>query len=122
VVEDFVDISMKCTILSSTSDSSGDFLTSPVIPAEYLNTKFAPVWIGEGSVIYAHSLVLPGTYISAGVAIGAMSMVKGIIPPCEIWAGVPAKFIKKRRKGLFKMTEDIRKRYMVVNKEIYKDL
>lgn len=123
VIEDFVDISMKCTIISSTSDSSGDYLTSPVIPVECLNTKFAPVWIKSGSVIYAHSLILPGTIVGEGAVVGAMSLGKGDIPDFEIWAGIPARFVKKRKHGLKKMMMELKKRYFVItDKEIYRDL
>ena len=48
------------------------------------------VWIG------AAVIVLRGSEIGTGSVIGAGSVVKGRIPPYEIWAGSPAKFIKKR--------------------------
>jgi acetyltransferase-like isoleucine patch superfamily enzyme len=48
------------------------------------------VWIGTGSKI------LLGVVIGQGSIVGAGSVVNKSIPPYEIWAGVPAKFIKKR--------------------------
>ncbi|MBN2782303.1 MAG: acyltransferase [Campylobacterales bacterium] len=47
-------------------------------------------WIGSGVRI------LKGVTIGDGVIIGAGSVVNKNIPSYEIWAGVPAKFIKKR--------------------------
>ncbi|WP_448699647.1 acyltransferase [Mucilaginibacter sp. AW1-3] len=47
-------------------------------------------WLGKGSVIAS------GVVVSRGAIIGANSFVKSNIPPYEIWAGSPAKFIKKR--------------------------
>ena len=48
------------------------------------------VWIGECSIIKA------GVKISNGAVIGAGSVVTKDVPPFEIWAGNPAKFIRKR--------------------------
>lgn len=48
------------------------------------------VWIGRGVTI------LKGVTIGDGAVIGANSVVTNDIPPYEIWAGVPARFIKKR--------------------------
>lgn len=100
VIRDCVDISMRNTILSSTSDPSGNYFTAPVMPANFLNTISKPVLIERYSVIYAGSLILPGSILRQGAAIGAMSMVKGEIPSFEVWAGVPARFIRTRDKGL----------------------
>ena len=48
------------------------------------------VWIGTGCKI------LQGVVIGKGSIVGAGSVVNKSIPPYEIWAGVPARFIKKR--------------------------
>ena len=48
------------------------------------------VWLG------AHVIVLPGVRICEGAIIGAGSVVTKNVPAYEVWAGVPAKFIKKR--------------------------
>lgn len=48
------------------------------------------VWIGTSSII------LQGVTIAKGAIIGAGSLVNKSIPEYEIWAGVPARFIKKR--------------------------
>ncbi len=48
------------------------------------------VWIGRGCII------MPGTLIEDGVVIGANSVVKGQLIKDGIYAGSPAKFIKKR--------------------------
>jgi acetyltransferase-like isoleucine patch superfamily enzyme/glycosyltransferase involved in cell wall biosynthesis len=48
------------------------------------------VWIGS------HVVILPGVIVGRGAIIGAGSVVTRSIPEYEIWAGVPAKFIKCR--------------------------
>jgi acetyltransferase-like isoleucine patch superfamily enzyme len=46
-------------------------------------------WIGAGAIL------LPGTTIGNNTIIAAGAVVRGSVPPDEIWGGVPAKFIKK---------------------------
>ncbi|PHM16578.1 MAG: transferase [Sulfuricurvum sp. PD_MW2] len=54
------------------------------------------VTIGEDCWIGAGVRILKGVRIGNGVVIGAGAIVNKNIPDYEIWAGVPAKFIKKR--------------------------
>lgn len=48
------------------------------------------VWIGHGTIITG------GVKIGRGSIIGAGSVVTKDVPPCEIWAGVPARKLKDR--------------------------
>ena len=48
------------------------------------------VWIGEGAII------LSGVKVANGAVIGAGSVVTKDIGPYEVFAGAPARFIKKR--------------------------
>ena len=55
-----------------------------------------PVEIKDGAWIGAHSIILKGTVIGERSVIGAGSVVAGkIIGDDEIWAGNPARFIRK---------------------------
>lgn len=51
--------------------------------------------IEDGVFIGAKSIITKPITIGKGSVIGAGSVVTKDIPPYEIWAGVPAKFIKK---------------------------
>ena len=48
------------------------------------------VWIGTGCII------LKGVTIGEGSIVGAGSLVNKSIPPNQIWAGTPAKFMRNR--------------------------
>lgn len=57
--------------------------------------KTAPVLIKKGAFIGARSIILKGVTIGENSILGAGSVVTKNIPDGEIWAGNPAKFIKK---------------------------
>ncbi len=54
-----------------------------------------PVLIKKGAFVGAHTIILKGTTIGEGAIIGAGSVVSGNVPTEEVWAGNPARFIKK---------------------------
>jgi len=58
-------------------------------------TKISAVKIGNNVFIGAHSTVLKGVSIGDNSIIGACSVVTKNVPINEIWAGNPAKFIRK---------------------------
>lgn len=61
---------------------------------EKINT--APVAIGDDAFIGANSIILKGVTIGARSVIGAGSVVTKNIPADEIWAGNPARFIRRQ--------------------------
>ena len=63
-------------------DLQNNIITKPIIIED-------DVWIG------ANSIILKGVKIGRASIIGAGSVVTRDIPPFTIWAGNPAKFIKK---------------------------
>ena len=68
-------------ILDNTEKQEGDDL--PIVIQD-------DVWCG------ANVTILKGVTIGYGAIIAAGSIVTKNVPPCEIWGGVPAKFIKPR--------------------------
>lgn len=59
------------------------------------NVKRAEIIIKNGVFIGAHSIILKGVIIGENSVIGAGSVLTKSIPKNEIWAGNPAKFIRK---------------------------
>lgn len=57
--------------------------------------KSLAISIGNDVFIGGHSIILKGVSIGDRAIIGAGSVVTKAIPPDEIWAGNPARFIKK---------------------------
>jgi acetyltransferase-like isoleucine patch superfamily enzyme len=60
------------------------------------NSIIKDVVIGRDCYLGAGTMVLAGSTIGDGAIIGARSVVKGDIPSGEVWAGNPARFIRKR--------------------------
>jgi acetyltransferase-like isoleucine patch superfamily enzyme len=57
------------------------------------------VIIGDGSWIGAGSVILPGSHIGKHVAIGANSVVNGVIPDYSVAVGTPARVVKRYADG-----------------------
>ena len=59
------------------------------------DTKTAAIKIGNSAFIGGHTTILKGVEIGENSIVGACSVVTKNIPSNEIWAGNPARFIKK---------------------------
>jgi maltose O-acetyltransferase len=57
--------------------------------------KSLPIFIGNGTWIGAKTTILGGVSIGNGVVIAAGSLVRTDIPSNTLFAGVPAKFVRK---------------------------
>jgi len=62
---------------------------------DVLKIRMAEIVVGNDVFIGANSIVLKGVTIGDRAIIGAGSVVTKSIPPDEIWAGNPARFIRK---------------------------
>ncbi len=59
--------------------------------------KQSRIKIGEYAFIGARTIICSNVEIGENSIVGAGSVVTKNIPPNEIWAGNPAKFIKRRK-------------------------
>ena len=59
--------------------------------------KVVPISIDENVWIGTNCTILKGVSIGKGSVVGAGSVVNKNVPKYEIWGGVPAKLIKKRK-------------------------
>ena len=61
----------------------------------YQKAKSKPVIIEENVFIGAHCIILKGSHIGRNSVVGAGSVVSANIPENEVWAGNPARFVRK---------------------------
>jgi putative colanic acid biosynthesis acetyltransferase WcaF len=55
-----------------------------------------PITIGESAWIAAEAFVHPGTNVGAGTVVGARSVISGDLADWTVYAGNPARAIKRR--------------------------
>ena len=97
-MKDFSGLSSRVSIYSSSDDYSGEFLTGPCIPMKFRKILEGKVILEKHALVGTGSTILPCVRISDGTAIGSMSLLTR-----KIYAGIPAKEIKNRKKDLIQM-------------------
>jgi galactoside O-acetyltransferase len=102
VMEDYTGLSVRVTLLSASDDFSGDYLVGPTMENDSTNVTGGKILLKKYVTIGLGSNVMPDLTIGEGVAVGAMSLVNKDLEEWGIYAGVPAKRIKGRAKGLLK--------------------
>ncbi|MBD1580968.1 acyltransferase [Pseudoalteromonas sp. S16_S37] len=103
----YANISSRVSIYSSSDDYSGEYMTNPMVPAEYTNVKHGPVYISEHCIIGSGAVVLPDVTIYQGGAVGALSLVTKDVNAFTVVAGTPAKKIKDRKKNLLSLQKQL---------------
>jgi dTDP-4-amino-4,6-dideoxy-D-glucose acyltransferase len=102
-INDFANVSSRVSIYSSSDDYSGAALTNPTVLPEFTNVQHGDVKVGRHTIIGAGSIILPNTILEDGVAIGALSLVKQNCASFGIYAGIPVKRIRERKRDLLEL-------------------
>lgn len=105
---DFTNLSSRVSIYSSNDDYSGEFLTNPTVPQKFTGVQSAPVSIEKHVIVGSGSVILPGVTLEEGVAIGALSLVNKNCVSFGIYAGVPARRVKERKRSLLELEQRLR--------------
>lgn len=105
-INSFSTISSRGAVYAISDDYSGKTMTNPMVADEYRGVIEEHVAIGRHVVIGTGTTVLPGVKIGTGVAVGAMSLVLKDLAEWGIYAGIPCKYIKDRKKDLLLLEKD----------------
>ncbi len=103
----FCNLSSRVSIYSSNDDYSGEFMTNPMIPKELTNVQHADVIFDKHVIIGSGSVILPDVHLEEGVAVASMSLIKRNCKAFYIYAGSPARKIKKRKSNLLKLEQKL---------------
>lgn len=85
-------------ILSASDDYVWGNLTNPTMPDELRGVIKAPVRMGEHVVVGANSVILPGSTIGFGAAVGALTLVRGDVDDFQIVSGNPMRVLGRRNR------------------------
>lgn len=84
VLEDRVFVGPNATLLNDRFPPSGD------------TSKWTPIHVGKGAVLGGNTTVVAGCNIGEESVLGAGSVLTKHLPPREVWAGNPARFLMTR--------------------------
>jgi len=100
---DFSGLSSRVAVYSSSDDYSGNHMTNPTVPAELTRVKTSDVFIGRHVIVGCGSVILPGSILEEGVAVGALALVQKRCEAFTIQSGVPAVKVKERSRKLLEL-------------------
>lgn len=96
IIEDFVGISGRVSIYSSSDDYTGMSMTNPMVSNEYKKVTNGKVHIKKHSIIGANCIILPNVTIETGCSIYAQTLVNDNCEEYSVYFGNP--MIKKGKR------------------------
>ena len=101
IFKDYSGISSNVTVYASSDSFDGEYMTGrPGIPEEGTNVLYGEVTFGEYSQCGTGCVILQNAKIGEGSAVYAMSLVNQELSPWNIYAGIPCKRISERSRKL----------------------
>lgn len=106
-INDYCGCSPRTILFSATDDFSGEYMISPMVPEEYCNITGGKIKLCKFVQIGANTIVMPNVLIKEGTAVGASSLVKNNLEEWGIYAGIPTRKIKDRKKDILNLVKKI---------------
>lgn len=97
---DYAGLSQRVSIYTASDDYSGRHMTNPMVPAEYTGCRVVPIALGRHAIVGSGAVLLPGSDMGEGSALGALSLACRPVPAWEVHAGAPAVKRSERRRDL----------------------
>ena len=107
VIRDFVGFGFQTVIVGEADDFSGEYLCSTTLPERFRKVTSGCIEIGKYSIFGANCVVLPDVKIAEGCAFGAMSLINKNTEPWGMYAGVPCRRYKERKKDMIKLAQEL---------------
>ena len=104
-MNDFSGMSSRCVVYAMSDDFSGEALLGPVVPDECRNVKGGEVVLGKYVNIGTGCTVFPGVKIGEGTAVWAMSLVLTPLREWGIYFGIPCRKVDVRSRKMLELEE-----------------
>jgi galactoside O-acetyltransferase len=111
ILEDFVGVSGRVSIYSSSDDYTGMSMTNPMIPTEFKKVTNGTVHIKKHSIIGTGSVLLPNITMGIGCSVYAQTLIKSDCEDFGVYAGNPSKLVGKRLRKFL----DYEKKFIGIN-------
>lgn len=84
-------------VLAAGSDDYVGGIASPLVDTRFKgDVQVGTINLGRHCIVGANSTVLPAVRFGDGAAVGAQSLVKASLEPWSLYAGIPARLMKRR--------------------------
>ena len=104
-LDDFSTLAYGVKIFSQSDDYSGETMVNSLIPKKFKKELFAPVSLGRQTVVGAGAIIMPGVILAEGCSVGTMALLTKSTQPWGIYAGIPAKRLKERKRDLLQLEQ-----------------
>lgn len=101
-MHDFSSMAANTVVYTASDDYSGEALTAQVVPHEFTKYRGGKVTLGRHVIIGSACTILGPAHLAEGCSIGAMSLIATDLEPWGIYAGIPAKRLKDRKRDLLR--------------------
>ncbi len=86
-------------VLSAGSDDYNSGIATPMVPMEFkANAIIGKIILKKHCIVGASSVVLPNVHFDEGACLGALSLANKSLEEYTLHAGIPARFIRSRKK------------------------
>jgi acetyltransferase-like isoleucine patch superfamily enzyme len=102
-MKDYSGLSSRVSLYSASDDYSGDYLIGPIMENECLRIISGPIILEKYVTIGTSSAVLPNVTLKEGSVLGSFSLLTKDTEEWTVNAGVTAKKISSRKKGLLEL-------------------
>ncbi len=97
-LKDFSTLSNRVSIFTGSDDYGADTLNNSQVPEAYTTIRKGAVTIGQGVLVGAHSVILPGVEIGDAASVGALALVAKSVPPGGIAQSSPLATVHPTRR------------------------
>jgi galactoside O-acetyltransferase len=99
-------------VLAAGSDDYMGGMATPLVDEEFKGSaEYGKIILNKHCIVGSNSVILPNVVLNEGACVGALSLVKTNLESWGLYAGIPAKKIKKRDKDkIIKLEKDFWKK------------